>query len=94
MEQMVANMVEIAKSPKHPHAFVALCDRAYGRPKPSEEELDANAEAKSGLVVVYVDRPFLLPDVPIVDAKDLERQPRRRSSWMNRIKSVGVVRTR
>jgi hypothetical protein len=67
IEQMVANMVEIAKSPKHPHAvaaFVALCDRAYGRPRPSEEE--AEAVAKSGIKLIYVDRPEFDPDIPIV----------------------------
>jgi hypothetical protein len=75
LEQMVANMVEIAKSPKHPHAvaaFVALCDRAYGRPRPSEEEADA--VAKGGITLVYVDRPAIDPDIPIVDEKDLQRQ--------------------
>jgi hypothetical protein len=75
IEQMVANMVEIAKSPKHPHAvaaFVALCDRAYGRPRPSEEEADAIA--KNGITLVYVNRPQFDPDIPIIDEEDLERQ--------------------
>lgn len=65
LEQMVANMVEIAKSPNHPHAvaaFVALCDRAYGRPTPSEEETDAMA--MWGIQLVYVQRPELDPDIP------------------------------
>jgi hypothetical protein len=75
IEQMVANLVEIAKSPKHPQAvaaFVALCDRAYGRQRPSEEETDAIQ--KGGIKLIYVDRPFLDPDIPIVDVKDLQRQ--------------------
>jgi hypothetical protein len=70
IEQMVANMVEIAKSPKHPQAvaaFIAVCDRGYGRPKPSEEETDAIAKAKSGIVLVYVDRAQIDPDIPIVE---------------------------
>jgi hypothetical protein len=65
LEQMIANMVEIAKSPEHPHAvaaFVALCDRAYGRPRPSEEEADAIA--KGGITLVYVNRPEIDPDIP------------------------------
>lgn len=65
LEQMVANMVEIAKSPKSPQAvaaFVALCDRAYGRPRPSEEETDAIT--KSGIKLIYVDRPEFDPDIP------------------------------
>jgi hypothetical protein len=65
LEQMVANMVEIATSPDHPHAvaaFVALCDRAYGRPRPSEEEADAIA--KGGIKLIYVDRPQFDPDIP------------------------------
>jgi hypothetical protein len=69
LEQMVANMVEIAKSPKSPQAvaaFVALCDRAYGRPRPSEEE--ANAIAKSGIKLIYVNRPQFDPDIPFAEA--------------------------
>ena len=65
LEQMVANMVEVAKSPKHPQAvaaFVALCDRAYGRPRPSEEEADAIA--KRGITLIYVNRPEIDPDIP------------------------------
>lgn len=68
LEQMVANMVEIATSPKHPHAvaaFVALCDRAYGRPRPSEEE--TGAKAKSGLTVVYIDHMGLDPNIPVIE---------------------------
>ena len=75
LEQVIANMVEIAKSPKHPHAlsaFVALCDRAYGRPAPSAEE--AAAVAKGGITLVYVTRPAIDPDIPIIDEKDLQRQ--------------------
>jgi hypothetical protein len=75
LEQMTANMVEIAKSPKHPQAvaaFVALCDRAYGRPRPSEEE--ASAVAKGGITLVYVNRPQFDPAIPIIDEKDLQRQ--------------------
>jgi hypothetical protein len=70
LEQMIANMVEIAKSPEHPHAvaaFVALCDRAYGRPRPSEEEADAIA--KGGITLVYVDRPQFDPDIPIAEPR-------------------------
>jgi len=70
LEQMIANMVEIAKSPEHPHAvaaFVALCDRAYGRPRPSEEEADAIA--KGGITLVYVDRPQLDPDIPFAEPR-------------------------
>jgi hypothetical protein len=73
---MVANMVEIAKSPKHPHAvaaFVALCDRAYGRPRPSEEE--AQAVAKGGITLVYVDRPAIDPDIPIIEAEAVQALP-------------------
>jgi hypothetical protein len=65
LEQMIANMLEIAKSPKHPHAvaaFVALCDRAYGRPRPSQEKADAIA--KGGITLVYVNRPKIDPDIP------------------------------
>ena len=65
LEQMIANMVEIAKCPNHPHAvaaFVALCDRAYGRPRPSEEETDAIKNG--GLTLVYVSRPEFDPDIP------------------------------
>lgn len=75
LEQMVANMVEIAKSPKHPqavNAFNALTDRAYGRPRPSEEE--TAAIAKSGIKLIYVDRPQFDADIPIMDEKDLQRQ--------------------
>jgi hypothetical protein len=70
LEQMIANMVEIAKSPEHPHAvaaFVALCDRAYGRPRPSEEEADAIA--KGGITLVYVDRPQIDPDIPFAEPR-------------------------
>ena len=72
---MCANLVQIATSPNHPQsvaAFNALCDRAYGRPRPSEEETDA--VAKSGIQLIYVDRPFLLPGVPIIDEKDVQRE--------------------
>ena len=64
LEQMVANMVEIAKSksPQAVAAFVALCDRAYGRPRPSEEE--AGAIAKGGIQLVYVQRLELDPEIP------------------------------
>lgn len=75
LEQMIANMVEIAKSPKSSQAvaaFVALCDRAYGRPRPSEEEADAIA--KRGIVLVYVDRPQMDKSIPLVEAEDLQRQ--------------------
>lgn len=77
LEQMVANMHRIATSPTHPHAvaaFVALCDRAYGRPRPSEEETDAIGKAKSGLVVVYIDRPQIDESIPLVEAEELQRR--------------------
>jgi hypothetical protein len=45
-----------------PESRNLLCDRAYGRPRPSEEETDAIKNG--GLTLVYVSRPEFDPDIP------------------------------
>jgi hypothetical protein len=56
---MIDRMHQIALSdkPQNVMAFSALMDRAYGKPKPSEEALDALA--KGGVQIVYVAPPEL-----------------------------------
>ena len=57
--QMFAKMheVSISNSPRNVLAFQALCERAYGKSKPSDEALDALA--KGGVQIVYVAPPEL-----------------------------------
>jgi hypothetical protein len=65
LQQVLENLFRIAASEEHPHAVAAaqvLLDRAYGKPKPSEEELDAIKG--SGFQLVYVQRPEIDPDIP------------------------------
>lgn len=52
--RMLDNMVRIAssKSPQAVAAFSALCDRAYGKARPHDDELDALT--KGGIQIVYV----------------------------------------
>lgn len=62
--QMTANMVRLACSNKSPlavSAYEALMNRAYGRPKPSNEEADAIA--KGGIKILYVNSPQLDPEI-------------------------------
>jgi hypothetical protein len=58
--KMLENMFRIAAG-ANPQAavaaFNALMDRAHGKPRPSEEEIDAIA--KGGIQLVYVARPEL-----------------------------------
>jgi hypothetical protein len=68
---MIDRMHQIALSdkPQNVMAFSALMDRAYGKPKPSEEALDALA--KGGVQIVYVAPPELPEqgDVPALPPK-------------------------
>ncbi len=69
---MLENIVKIACNPKHPQAvaaFNAVCDRAIGRPRPSEEEADAIA--KGGLVV-QISYPTMEAGVPIREVRELK----------------------
>lgn len=61
--RMLDNMVRIAssKSPQAVAAFVALMDRAYGKARPHEDELDAIA--KGGIQLVYLAQTELDGDV-------------------------------
>lgn len=64
LEQMVENLAKIASNPKSNLAvvaFEALMSRAYGKPKPSEEEADAIRG--SGLQVVFISKPDGIPTV-------------------------------
>jgi len=63
LQQIFDNIIRIAKS-RSPHAVTAaqfLCDRAYGKPKPSDEEMDAIPTG--GVQLIYVERidPSLRP---------------------------------
>lgn len=61
--QMTANMVRLAcgKSPQAVAAYNALMDRAFGKAKPHDDELDAME--KGGIQIVYV-TPVELEGVP------------------------------
>lgn len=61
--RMVANMVDVAcsNSKNNVAAFEALMARAYGRPRPSDEE--TNAIAKGGITIVYGSNPQRDPDI-------------------------------
>lgn len=64
--QVVKNMVDIATSPRSPFAVAAanfLFDRAYGKPKPSVEEIEAIG--KGGIQLVYVSQQANDPDIPV-----------------------------
>jgi hypothetical protein len=78
---MIDRMHQIALSdkPQNVMAFSALMDRAYGKPKPSEEALDALA--KGGVQIVYVappelpegnDLPALPPKADFIEAEIVE----------------------
>ena len=60
--EMITAMYKLAvnnKSPRQVDAFKALAERAYGRPRPSEDELDALAAG--GLQIVYLTPPVNVP---------------------------------
>ena len=68
--QMLEAVVSVASNPKHPQcvaAFNAVCDRAMGKPRPSEEEADAIAK---GGIVVQIAYPAMA-DVPVREMKEL-----------------------
>lgn len=68
IDRQIETLVGISLNPKSPfciQATQALWDRAYGKVKPSEEELEA---LKGGLKMVFVQRP----EVPVVEEKALE----------------------
>lgn len=68
--QMLEAIVAVASNPKHPQcvaAFNAVCDRAMGKPRPSEEEADAIAK---GGIVVQIAYPAMA-DVPLREIKEL-----------------------
>jgi hypothetical protein len=64
--RMIEKMYQVAvsDSPRNIDAFKALMERSYGKPKPSDEALDAMA--KGGVQLVYVAPP---PDVPFAEEK-------------------------
>jgi hypothetical protein len=62
--QITANMVNLAKNPKSPlavAAYNALMDRAFGKSRPHDDELDAMG--KAGIQIVYV-APVELEQAP------------------------------
>jgi hypothetical protein len=64
LQRIFDTLFTIATDEKHPHAVAAaqvLLDRAYGKPKPSDEEL--GAIQKSGFQLVYVNRPEIDPEI-------------------------------
>jgi hypothetical protein len=66
LKDILENMVGIASSQEHPQAvaaFKALCDWAYGRPRPSEEELETTK--KSGIKLAFIVRSELDNDIPM-----------------------------
>jgi hypothetical protein len=66
--RILDNMVDIASDRNHPDAVAAarlLFERAYGKPMPSEEEIDVIRSG--GVQLVYV----AAPDVPLAE----ERKP-------------------
>lgn len=68
LHRVIDNMVEIASNPNHPDSVAAarlLFERAYGKPMPSEEEIDVLRGG--GVQLVYV----APPDVPLAE----ERRP-------------------
>ena len=72
LQRIFDTLLAIATDPEHPHAVSAaqlLLDRAYGKVRPSEEEIDG---ARTGEVqIVIVNRPTGLPkyvEPPPLDA--------------------------
>jgi hypothetical protein len=73
-EMITRNVVRIAMSPTSPlaiSAYNALMDRAYGRPKPSEEEVDAIKSG--GFQLVFVQRPEVDPEIEQAKEKALPK---------------------
>jgi hypothetical protein len=63
-DRIFATLVGIAEDRDDPRAVAAaavVLDRAYGKPRPSDEELDA--VRRCGFQIIYLDRPELA-DVP------------------------------
>ncbi len=75
-KRIVENVAEIASSKTHPLSVVAaraLLEHAYGKPKPSDEELGAMKEGRFQLV--YVNQATVDPDIIVEEARALPPQP-------------------
>jgi len=76
LQRIFDTLLAVATDPDHPHAVSAaqvLLDRAYGRPRSSEEEIDG---AQTGQIqVVIVNRPTDVPkyvEPPPLDDPNLD----------------------